>query len=227
MSSRRLRERQRTRAAVLAFIMLLDTGLPWPAVFAQSGLGWVDPPPVNPWVDPPPLQSTEGQSASQPPQSVPQPTPEIPAPAATMASTPRATEPVPQPTPEIPAPAATMASTPRATEPVPQPTPEIPAPAATMASTEAVRAISRPSFNCRSAKTAVERTICADPMLAAKDGRMALLYEQAGGSRYRPVDPAQWSWLAARNRCGRVRGPALKSCIHRAYDARIAELSAQ
>ena len=81
MSSRRLRERQRTRAAVLAFIMLLDTGLPWPAVFAQSGLGWVDPPPVNPWVDPPPLQSTEGQSASQPPQSVPQPTPEIPAPA--------------------------------------------------------------------------------------------------------------------------------------------------
>jgi hypothetical protein len=203
MSSRRLRERQRTRAAVLAFIMLLDTGLPGPAVFAQSGLGWVDPPPVNPWVDPPPLQSTEGQSASQPPQSVP------------------------QPTPEIPAPAATMAATPRATEPVPQPTPEIPAPAARMAATEAVRAISRPSFNCRSAKTAVERTICADPMLAAKDGRMALLYEQAGGSRYRPVDPAQWSWLAARNRCGRVRGPALKSCIHRAYDARIAELSAQ
>jgi uncharacterized protein len=120
-----------------------------------------------------------------------------------------------------------MASTPRLTEPVPQPTPEIPAPAATMASTEAGRAISRPSFNCRYAKTAVERTICADPMLAAKDGRMALLYEQAGGSRYRPVDPSQWSWLAARNRCGRVRGPALKSCIHRAYDDRIAELSAQ
>ena len=179
MFSRRLRERQRTRAAVLAFIMLLDTGLPWPAVFAQSGLGWVDPPAVNPWVDPPPLQSTEGQSASQPPQSVPQPTPEVPAPAATMAST------------------------------------------------EAVRAISRPSFNCRYAKTAIERTICADPMLAAKDGRMALLYEQAGGSRYRPVDPSQWSWLAARNRCGRVHDEALERCLHRAYDDRVARIAAR
>jgi len=88
-----------------------------------------------------------------------------------------------------------------------------------------VSANSRPSFNCRSAKTAVERTICADPVLATKDRRMALLYEQAGGSRYKPVDPSQWGWLAARNRCGRVRGPALKSCVDRAYDDRIAELS--
>ena len=28
--------------------------------------------------------------------------------------------------------------------------------------------------------------------------------ERAGGSRYGPVDPAQWGWVAARNRCGRV-----------------------
>jgi len=93
-----------------------------------------------------------------------------------------------------------------------------------MGSTEAVRTNSRPSFNCRSAKTAVERTICADPVLAAKDRRMSLLYEQVGGSRYRPVDPSQWSWLAARNRCGRVHGPALNNCLHRAYDDRMAEL---
>jgi hypothetical protein len=179
ISSRPHCEGQRTRAAVLACIVLLDAGLTLPAVFAQSGLGWVDPPPVNPWVDPPSRQSTKGHPVLQPPQSFPQATPEIQAPAATMAPT------------------------------------------------GAVRAISRPSFNCRYAKTAVERTICADPTLAAKDGWMALLYEQAGGSRYRPVDPSQWSWLAARNRCGKVRGPALKSCIHRAYDDRIAELSSQ
>jgi hypothetical protein len=81
----------------------------------------------------------------------------------------------------------------------------------------------RPSFNCRAARAAVERAICADPVLAAKDRRMALLYEEAGGSRRGPVDPTQWRWLAARNACGRA--PALSACIDRIYDARIAELS--
>jgi uncharacterized protein len=85
--------------------------------------------------------------------------------------------------------------------------------------------VPRPSFNCRYARTSVERAICADPALAAKDRRMAILYEQAGGSRFRPVDPTQWGWLAARNRCARAPGPALETCVHRAYDARIAELS--
>ena len=85
----------------------------------------------------------------------------------------------------------------------------------------------RPSFNCGYAKTAVERAICADPVLAAKDRRMALLYERAEGSRYRPVGPSQWSWLAARNRCGRTRGPALERCLHAAYNDRMAELSEQ
>jgi hypothetical protein len=99
------------------------------------------------------------------------------------------------------------------------------APAPRLARKHAVGPIPRPSFNCRYAKIAVEHAICADPVLAAKDRRMALLYEQAGGSRYRPVDPSQWSWLAARNRCGRARGPALEGCLHRAYDDRMAELS--
>jgi uncharacterized protein len=87
--------------------------------------------------------------------------------------------------------------------------------------------IPRPSFNCRYARTSVERAICADPVLAAKDRRMAILYERAGGSRFRPVDPIQWGWLAARNRCGRAAGAALEACVHRAYDARIAELAAR
>ena len=85
----------------------------------------------------------------------------------------------------------------------------------------------RPSFNCRYAKTSVEHAICADPVLAAKDRRMALLYERAGGSRYGPVDPSQWGWVAARNRCGRVYYEALEGCLHRAYDDRVAELSMQ
>ena len=49
--------------------------------------------------------------------------------------------------------------------------------------------------------------------------------ERAGGSRYGPVDPSQWGWVAARNRCGRVHDEALERCLHRAYDDRVAELS--
>ena len=88
-------------------------------------------------------------------------------------------------------------------------------------------AMPRPSFSCRYAKSSVEHAICADPVLAAKDRRMALLYERAGGSRYGPVDPSQWGWVAARNRCGRVHDEALERCLHRAYDDRVAELSLQ
>jgi len=82
-----------------------------------------------------------------------------------------------------------------------------------------------PSFDCGSASTSVERAICADPRLADKDRRMALLYEAAGGSRHGPVDPSQWRWLAARNACAGASGGALRACIGRAYDARIADLS--
>jgi uncharacterized protein YecT (DUF1311 family) len=89
---------------------------------------------------------------------------------------------------------------------------------------EAASVRPRPTFNCRLARTPVERAICADPELAAKDRRMATLYEQAGGSRRGPVDRMQWRWLAARNACA-ARAPALQACIDDVYDARIAELS--
>jgi uncharacterized protein len=82
---------------------------------------------------------------------------------------------------------------------------------------------SHPSFNCRNARTSVERAICSNPELAAKDRRMATLYEQAGGSRKGPVDRVQWRWLAERNACARSR--ALQDCIDDVYDERIAELS--
>ncbi len=81
-----------------------------------------------------------------------------------------------------------------------------------------------PSFNCRSARTSVEQAICDDPELAAKDRRMARLYERAGGSRFGPVDPTQRGWLAARDACGRAAGAALQACLHGAYDGRIREL---
>jgi hypothetical protein len=89
----------------------------------------------------------------------------------------------------------------------------------------AARVTARPSFNCRGARSAVERAICADPVLAAKDQRMAILYEQTGGSRKGPVDSTQWRWLAARNACARPQSSALNACINQIYDARIAELS--
>jgi hypothetical protein len=84
---------------------------------------------------------------------------------------------------------------------------------------------SLPSFSCSYAQTLVEQVICAEPALAAKDLRMALLYEQRGGSRYRPVDAQQWRWLAARKACGRASRSMIERCIGQTYDARIAELS--
>ena len=89
----------------------------------------------------------------------------------------------------------------------------------------AAKVAPRPSFNCRGARSSVERAICADPVLAAKDLRMATLYEQAGGSRRGPVDATQWRWLAARNACARAQPSALNGCIDHIYNARIAELS--
>jgi hypothetical protein len=261
---------------MLASVMLL-AGLPWTAVFAQGGTGWVDPP----------LDSTDGQPA-------PQSNPERAAPDAPRTLTPRMTKPSPsapeaapprisrpsvvEPSALEPEPTRRRISRPRVVEPRPVAEPEptrprtrlgmvepsalkpepsrlrltrpnpqhepapalrrarvpveeigevVVAPAPRLAREHAFGRIPRPSFNCRYAKTAVERAICADPVLAAKDRRMALLYERAGGSRYRPVDPSQWSWLAARNRCGRTRGPTLERCLHAAYNDRMAELSGQ
>ena len=193
------------------------------ACFAAPALGqgqWIDPPardaatpPVRTIVPPPPA------AAAPAPAPMPAPAPtaaaQEPAPAPERLREARdpkrrpgvqsaRTAPVER---EIPAPTAPRQAEPRIVEEprvVRGPTPV-------------------PSFNCRYARSSVERAICADPVLAAKDRRMALLYEQAGGSRHGPVDPTQYRWLAARNACGRAR--ALEACIDRVYDARIAELS--
>ena len=79
-----------------------------------------------------------------------------------------------------------------------------------------------PSFDCGRARTPVEQTICADPVLAAKDRRMARLYAQAGRSG--ALEMSQREWLGARDGCNRLGGGELHACIHNAYDARIREL---
>jgi hypothetical protein len=38
------------------------------------------------------------------------------------------------------------------------------------------------------------------------------------------VEPTQHAWLAVRDACARVAGPALHACVHEAYDARVTEL---
>ena len=86
--------------------------------------------------------------------------------------------------------------------------------------------VSRPSFDCRAARTAVEQAICADPVLAARDRQMARLYEQASLFGDPRLDRAQDSWRAARDACGRAGGGALETCGEAAYERRIRELRA-
>ncbi len=85
----------------------------------------------------------------------------------------------------------------------------------------------KPSFDCAKARTFVERTICADAGLAAKDVKLNELYrtrfngakgygmpEQAEG-----LKQSQRAWLAQRNRC------TTAECVHASYDERLRQLS--
>lgn len=91
------------------------------------------------------------------------------------------------------------------------------------ASPPAAPALATPSFDCRYAGTPVERAICADPVLAAKDRRMSSLYAQANALHAGALGPAQDDWRAARDACARRRS-GLEACVEEAYDARIREL---
>lgn len=82
--------------------------------------------------------------------------------------------------------------------------------------------LARPSFDCRNARTRVENAICADPVLAAKDRRMARLYEQASAFSPGAIEGSQDAWRADRDACARAR--AVEACVEEAYDARIREL---
>lgn len=85
-----------------------------------------------------------------------------------------------------------------------------------------------PSFNCKKARTFIEKAICGSPALAAKDRRMSALYfnvlkttrEYGEADDVRELQQAQRRWLARRDRC------QTNACVHEAYDSRIRQLEA-
>ena len=97
--------------------------------------------------------------------------------------------------------------------------------AATTAAVPVV-AQSSPSFNCKRARTFVEKAICTNPSLAKKDRQMSRLYfdRLANTRSYGEADDVydlqqeQRSWLARRDRC------QTNGCLHEAYDFRISQL---
>ena len=89
-------------------------------------------------------------------------------------------------------------------------------------------AAAAPGFDCRQARSAVERRICASAGLSQRDAELNRLYrriqaETAGvegvsGHRIDPLAAGQAGWLAERDAC------ADEACLLRVYDRRIAEL---
>lgn len=79
------------------------------------------------------------------------------------------------------------------------------------------------SFDCKKARTATEKAICASPPLGFLDSDMARTYEEArhraGRAGERPVLDSQRAWLKSRDRCG---GKA--DCLISSYRARLRQL---
>lgn len=78
--------------------------------------------------------------------------------------------------------------------------------------------ISGPSFDCAKATSLIERAICSDQGLWAKDRAMNQLYlagrAMPAAARKRFLDE-QRAWMTARDRCADER------CVHQAYDQRL------
>lgn len=131
--------------------------------------------------------------------------------------------PEPRPTPR-PAPTVTARAEPA---PTPRPT-RTPAPQPKeVAKTERVEPIaprrtSRPSFNCRYARTRGEIMVCESDQLAAKDRRMSALFYQAladaDPERRRALRRTRDAWLRYRDRCPN------EACVSQAYDGRMQEI---
>jgi len=84
------------------------------------------------------------------------------------------------------------------------------------------RRVSRPSFNCRQARTESERLVCGDQRLAAYDRRLNRAFNQAvrSGVSYRELRREQDRWLRARENAAR-QDPAAVADVYR---SRIGEL---
>ena len=81
--------------------------------------------------------------------------------------------------------------------------------------------VSRPSFDCRYARSRSERMVCEEPRLAAVDRRLAAAYRNAvdAGVPQRALRAQQDRWLAARERAA-----VSPEAVHMVYEQRIAEL---
>jgi len=139
---------------------------------------------------------------------------------------PPAQAPRPTPQPRIFATAPAPPPQPRATQ-APAPGPRVAngtvmQPYREPARTTRAARTTRPSFNCRYARTASERMVCVDPDLAAADRRLARAYHQAiqSGVPEPVLRRQQDEWLGARESAARY-GP---QDVERVYEARISEL---
>jgi len=80
-----------------------------------------------------------------------------------------------------------------------------------------------PSFDCAKASNAVERAICADPVLAELDVRLAIQYKQAlqSAANKEALRKVQRQWLQQMHRqCSN----GASQCIQQHYKKRLSEL---
>lgn len=94
------------------------------------------------------------------------------------------------------------------------------------------RAGEGPSFDCARASTVIERTICADPALAADDALMARLYATAKvsafGSGPSNIAASQRQWLKDRSACARPNPEvwgSVRDCLADQNRRRLSELA--
>ncbi|MGH8612945.1 MAG: hypothetical protein ACREYF_13220 [Gammaproteobacteria bacterium] len=85
------------------------------------------------------------------------------------------------------------------------------------------------SFDCASAKTAVEKQICGDILLSVLDDALSAGYTQALAASVSPqaIESQQKQWMAERDRCEeqKMRGP-IGVCVEASYRKRLRELGA-
>lgn len=120
-----------------------------------------------------------------------------------------------------PPPPVRVAANPRPAPPPAAPAPR-PAPPVPQVAQDRPAASARPSFNCRSARSRVERMICSDADLTAQDRRMSSAFYAAlaqGGPARAELRASRDRFLGYRDRCPTA------ACVSQAYEDRISEIS--
>ena len=103
-----------------------------------------------------------------------------------------------------------------------EPDPLGPAPEPAPAADDAASTAARPSFDCRSARTQSEQSVCADATLAALDRTMAAQYRgalaRADSAQAQLLRETRDRFLGFRDRC------SSDSCVDRVYRGRMREI---